>query len=350
MYLMRISNLFSTLTLCFLFLFPQTVNAHNRFDLETLYQQALLRNRQYQSAKIEFEIKRLQLIQTEFEHERQGAIIALRRAESSFLTAERELEMIAKDLRLMVESQYYSYLNLLEQIAIVEKEIALLTEEVQIAEASFREGKLTQYDLDLLRQELGVLEFQLQSLNRKVESAKIQILVVVGVPLNTEFELESAFGQIKLQPIEIEFEIATIIRLLEENNVELLRLQDELQIAELEQSVADFSSPVIKEIKFLQNQVFQLQYQKTLDELVLHTLEIIEHLRSLEEQYVLTKRRIKSAEEHKRLLEAKWREGLIIHTAVLRAELDLKKLNFELRQIANEYRLAILTLCKFGLL
>ena len=129
-----------------------------------------------------------------------------------------------------------------------------------------------------------------------MESAKIQILVVVGVPLNTEFELESAFGQIKLQPIEIEFEIATIIRLLEENNVELLRLQDELQIAEIEQSVADFSSPVIKEIKFLQNQVFQLQYQKTLDELVLHTLEIIEHLRSLEEQYELTKRRIKSAE------------------------------------------------------
>ena len=66
--------------------------------------------------------------------------------------------MIAKDLRLMVESQYYSYLNLLEQIAIVEKEIALLTRRFNM-DMSFRERKLTQYDLDLLRQELEFLSF-----------------------------------------------------------------------------------------------------------------------------------------------------------------------------------------------
>ncbi len=329
-------------TTIFVVIFMSVLSTHilaaDVFNLESIREQVLKTNTEYALAQLEVEIAQLQLTNAQAEHLRQASIVSVRQAENNLLAADRILTDIASRIMVEAERRYYNVLSIIEQVELATQGEGQAQENFRIIKVRYNEGLATPMDITRAEQEQLQAINLLQSRKGQLEIARLRLLEVLGLPLDTQFNVDDQ--EFQFTPVEISRE--RILQQLKEHNPDLLQLADQLDVARLEEktSLSGFTAPLIQALTTLKRKTLEIQYNQLKNGIYLQVLELGNNLQGLEASYIASLKEVDIAKENYRIVLLRFEDGLELPSSVIDAQLNLNRANQQGIKALFDYNIA----------
>lgn len=292
-------------------------------DLAFVRQQVLETNRDYLSAQLDLESAEIQLTNAIADNLQRASAITVKQAESSLKTAQRSLEAAAQNVQLEAETKYYNLIKASRQLQIAEEALAQAEEQLRIIQARHAEGMATNINISQAQQAVLQSENSYKSASNNLELAEVQLNSVLGLDLSSQLAVVDA--DIDFAPLDLALDKALTQAL--ENNIPLLELQDQLEIAKLDEKSAtnNFTAPLLAKSKTLQRQKLELRVADLQEQIYLQTMELYYNVQALSDNYQASLLATEIAEENYRIIQVRFDDGLEIPVDLLSGRLDLAR-------------------------
>lgn len=322
---------------CLILLFlPKMGQASLLLGLDTTREKAVKGNQDYLLAKIELEIAELQLTQAHADNLIDASPVLVCQAENMLVTAQLHLASIAKQVLIEIDSIYYAILRLEQQISIAEQSVALANKQLLITEAKLNEGLATPANLSQAHQSLLIATNQLSNFKEQFQLNKLEFLHVLNLPCQTDFQLDKK----ELSFETLSYNSEDLFEQLLQNNNDIIQVRTRLSIAELEESAAEFNTPLIQQLYALAKQKLEIQYDQTIRNVYIQALKLWNNLKTLENMYDVALGNLTIARENKEVMELRYTDGLELETNLVNAEIEVSKAEQEVITILFEYNIA----------
>lgn len=307
-------------------------------DLELIRRQVLLGNSDYLLAQLELETAQIQLTSAVADHLQRASALSVKQAESGLKTAQRNLDVSAKNAQLDAETKYYTLIKSIRQLEISQDALEQAREQLRIIKAKYSEGMATNTDVSQAEQAVLQSENNYESACNNLLLAKAQLNNVLGFTL--DYKLTVVEEDFSYSTLDLSFEEIVILAL--ENNTALIELEEQLEIARLDEKSADndFTAPLMAQSKTLQRQKLELRLTEMKQQTYLRTMELWNNVQALSNNYLASLLSVETAEENYRIIQVRFDDGLEIPVNLLSSRLDLAKAKQQTLNSLFDYNIA----------
>ena len=326
------------LVICPLVWGADSVEQELMIDLEFVRQQALVGNRDYLQAEQDLELARIQLTSAVADNLQRASVVNVKQAESNFKAAERNLEIAAKNAQLDGEIKYYNFVKAERQVAIAKDALEQAKEQMRIIKVKHEEGMATNLDLRQAEQMYLQSSNSYQSAVKNLALARAQLNSVLGLDLAQPFQV--ADQDFSYTPLDLSLDQA--LKLALANNSMLIELQEQLEIAKLDEKAADndFTAPLVAQTKTLQREKLELRIASLNDQIYLQTVELWNSVQALNSNYLASLVAVEIAEENYRIIQVRFEDGLEIPVNLLSAQIELDRATQQALNSLFDYNVA----------
>jgi len=295
----------------------------NNFDLKMARYNVNLREVEYEQAQANNLLK--------------ASILNLKNAEFALKQAKNNLEEKRRQVILDVMDAYFQVLRAKREIQIEKMSVQEAKENLEIVKNKFSLGDASKTDLLQAEINLSSVEFNLNKAEDQLEIARIDFNKVLGLSLNSQFELTDTFS---VEPLNISIEKSVEEAL--KNRYEVKKAQDDLELAKirLDLSQNDYTPELDKKNAKINLENAKINLEKVKRQI---TREINQLFRDMEEKKAniqITQRMEKLKQEIYGIAQKQYKAGLISATDLLDAQIELTQAQLSSVDALFEYNLA----------
>ncbi|MBC7189776.1 TolC family protein [Candidatus Aerophobetes bacterium] len=308
-----------------------------KLSLEESINIALENNLDFKMAKHNVNLREVEYKQAQANNLLQASILNLKNAEFSLKQAKNTLEETKRQVILDVMDAYFQVLKAKQEVEIEKMSVQEAEENLKIVRNKFSLGDASKKDLLEAEINLSLAEFNLKKAEHQLDIAKIGFNKVLGLPLDTEFELTDTFS---VEPLNISLEKAVEEAL--KNRYEIKKAQNELELAKIkwELSQNDYTPELEKENAKINLENTRVNLEEVKRQIVQEIHRLFRGLEEKEENIKITEKTEKLKQEIYDIAQKQYEAGLISATELLDAQINLTQAQLDRIGALFEYNLA----------
>ncbi len=308
-----------------------------KLSLEESINIALENNLDFKMAKYNVNLREVEYKQAQANNLLQASILNLKNAEFSLKQAKESLEETQRQVILDVMDAYFQLLKAKREVEIEKMSVREAEENFTIVKNKFSLGDASKKDLLEAEINLSSAKFNLKRAEHQLDIAKIDFNKVLGLPLDTEFELTDSFS---VEPLNISLEKSIEEAL--KNRYEIRKAQNELELAKIKWDLSqnEYTPELDKKNAEINFKNAKLNLEKIKRQIVREIHQLFQDLEEKRENIKITERTEILQQEIYTIAQKQYKAGLINATELLDAQIDLTQAQLNKISALFEYNLA----------
>jgi len=298
---------------------------------------ALKNNLDLKMAKYNLNLREVEYEQAKANNLLQASILNLKSAEFSLKQAEESLEETRKQVILDVMDAYFQVLRAKKGVEIEKMSLKEAEENFEIVKNKFSLGDASKKELLQAEINLSSAEFNLKKAEHQLEIARIDFNKVLGLPLDTEFELTDTFS---VEPLNISLEKSIEEAL--KNRYEIKKAQNDLELAKIKWNLSqnEYTPELDKKNAKINLENAEINLEKVKRQIVREIHQLFQDLEEKRENIKITEKTEKLKQEIYTIAQKQYKAGLINATELLDAQIELTQAQLNRVDALFEYNLA----------
>jgi len=308
-----------------------------KLSLEESINIALENNLDLKMAEYATSLREVEYEQAQASNLLQASILNLKNAEFSLKQAKGSLEEKRREVILEVMDAYFRVLRAEQKVQIEKMALQEARESLKIVKNKFSLGDASKKDLLQAEINLSSAEFGLTQAQHEFEIAQIDFNKVLGLSLESQFELTDTFS---VEPLNVSIEKSVKEAL--KNRYEVKKAQDDLELAKIKWDLSqnEYTPELEKKNAKIKLENARLNLEEVKRQITREIHQLFRDLKEKRTNIQITERKEKLKQEAYSIAQKQYKAGLINATDLLDAQIELTQAQLSAVDALFEYNLA----------
>lgn len=267
----------------------------------------------------------------------QTSIVNLKNAEFAFKQAQNNLEKQRRQLIFQVTNAYFQVLRAQRKVEIEKMSVDEAKENLQIVKNKFSLGDANQLDVMEAENRLSSANLSLMQATDNLHASQMEFNNVLGLPLNTSFELTETLSVESLR-ISLEESVEKALK----NRYEIRKAQDDVELTRIKFQLTqnEYTPELEKKKARIQLGNARLDLEQVQQEIRLEINQLFHDVQEKEKKIHIVQKSKEIKEQTYQIAQEQYRAGLISATELLDAQIEFTQAQIEATDAVFDYNLA----------